>query len=58
MVFTGLLADIFPAVDPPRQRDLAFEAAIRQAAVELGLEPDEDFVRQVVDLRCEWVWIA
>ena len=57
-MFTGLLADIFPAVDPPRQRDLAFEAAIRQAAVELGLEPDEDFVRQVVDLRCEWVWIA
>ena len=34
------------------QRDPAFEAAIRQAAGELGLEADEEFVKNVVSLRC------
>lgn len=52
-VFNGLLSDIFPSVDPPRQRDPNFEEVIRTSAIELGLEPDEDFVRQVVSLR--WV---
>lgn len=33
------------------QRDPAFEAAIRQAAGELGLEADEEFVKNVVSLR-------
>jgi dynein heavy chain len=51
-VFNGLLADIFPATDPPRQRDPAFEDVVAASARELGLEPDEEFVRNVVALRC------
>ncbi|GAB4813657.1 hypothetical protein N2152v2_000703 [Parachlorella kessleri] len=50
VVFMGLLYDIFPGVDPPRQRDLSFENTVRQTAIELGLEPEEEFVRQVVQL--------
>ena len=46
----GLLYDIFPGVDPPRQRDLSFEDTVRHTAVELGLEPEEEFVRQVVQV--------
>lgn len=54
VVFNGLLADIFPATDPPRQRDPAFEDVIKSTAIEMGLEPDEEFVHQVVALR--WVY--
>ncbi|KAI3429649.1 hypothetical protein D9Q98_005734 [Chlorella vulgaris] len=50
VVFNGLLADIFPATDPPRQRDPAFEDVIKSTAIEMGLEPDEEFVHQVVAL--------
>lgn len=42
---------IFPAVNPPRQRDPSFEEVIRRSAQELGLEPSEEFVHQVVALR-------
>ena len=51
VVFMGLLRDIFPGVDPPRQRDMPFEDVIRATAAEMGLEPEEDFVRQVVQVR-------
>jgi dynein heavy chain len=51
VVFMGLLHDIFPGVDPPRQRDLSFEDIIRATALEMGLEPEEDFVRHVVQAR-------
>lgn len=52
VVFMGLLHNIFPGVDPPRQRDLAFEEVIKQTSIELGLEPEEEFVRQVVQVSC------
>ncbi|EFN60095.1 hypothetical protein CHLNCDRAFT_133411 [Chlorella variabilis] len=50
VVFNGLLADIFPQTNPPRQRDPGFEAVVKQTARELGLEPDEEFVHNVVAL--------
>lgn len=37
--------------NPPRQRDPGFEAVVKQTARELGLEPDEEFVHNVVALR-------
>lgn len=49
-MFMGLLHDIFPGVDPPPQRDLSFEAVVRETAIGMGLEPEEDFVRQVVQV--------
>jgi dynein heavy chain len=50
VIFSGLLADLFPGVDPPRKRDAAFEDAIREAAREMRLAPDDDFVLRVVQL--------
>lgn len=50
VVFMGLLADLFPGVDPPRKRDRAFEDVIRATATEMGLAPDDDFVLRVVQL--------
>lgn len=29
VIFSGLLSDLFPGVDPPRKRDMDFEAVIR-----------------------------
>ncbi|GBF96391.1 dynein heavy chain axonemal [Raphidocelis subcapitata] len=50
VIFMGLLNDLFPGVDPPRKRDLAFEEVIRATAVEMKLAPDDDFVLRVVQL--------
>lgn len=49
-VFMGLLQDLFPGVDPPRKRDLEFEAVIRSTAIEMGLTAEDDFVLRVVQL--------
>ncbi|KAI8464229.1 MAG: flagellar alpha dynein [Monoraphidium minutum] len=50
VIFMGLLNDLFPGVDPPRKRDLAFEEVIRATAVEMKLAPEDDFVLRVVQL--------
>lgn len=50
VIFSGLLADLFPGVDPPRKRDLGFEATIREAAADLHLAPEEGFITRVVQL--------
>lgn len=49
-IFMGLLQDLFPGVDPPRQRDVAFEGVIAETAREMGLTPDDDFILRVTQL--------
>ncbi|KAJ7315905.1 hypothetical protein JRQ81_002067 [Phrynocephalus forsythii] len=50
-VFMGLIGDLFPALDVPRKRDLNFEKIIKQAVLELKLQPEESFVLKVVQLE-------
>ncbi|NXM72263.1 DYH9 protein, partial [Serilophus lunatus] len=50
-VFLGLIGDLFPALDVPRKRDLDFEAFVRQAVLELRLQPEDNFVLKVVQLE-------
>ncbi len=50
VIFMGLLNDLFPGVDPPRKRDLAFERVIAEVTRELGLTVDDEFVLRVVQL--------
>ncbi|NWR90162.1 DYH9 protein, partial [Furnarius figulus] len=50
-VFMGLVGDLFPALDVPRKRDLNFEAFVRQAVLELQLQPEDNFVLKVVQLE-------
>jgi dynein heavy chain len=49
-VFLALLADLFPGDAPERRRDARFEACIAEAAREMGLVPDDEFVLRVVQL--------
>ncbi|KAJ1529252.1 hypothetical protein ONE63_006052 [Megalurothrips usitatus] len=49
-VFMGLIGDLFPALDVPRKRDLDFEKAVRQAATDLQLQPEDNFILKVVQL--------
>jgi len=46
-IFMGLIGDLFPTLDVPRKRDLDFEKQIRQAAIDLKLQPEENFVLKV-----------
>jgi dynein heavy chain len=46
-VFMGLIGDLFPALDVPRKRDLDFEKMVRQAAIDLQLQPEENFILKV-----------
>ncbi|NXE97433.1 DYH9 protein, partial [Menura novaehollandiae] len=50
-VFMGLIGDLFPALDVPRRRDLGFEAVVKQAVLELRLQPEDNFVLKVVQLE-------
>ncbi|VEL08808.1 unnamed protein product [Protopolystoma xenopodis] len=50
-VFMGLIGDLFPALDVPRKRDLEFEKQIRQAALDLHLQPEESFILKAVQLQ-------
>lgn len=49
-VFLGLIGDLFPALDVPRKRDLDFEKAVRLAATDLQLQPEDNFILKVVQL--------
>lgn len=50
-IFFGLLGDLFPGIDIPRQRDMRFEKVIEKTcSKELGLYPAEEFVLKVVQL--------
>lgn len=46
-VFMGLIGDLFPALDVPRKRDLDFEKQIKQAVLDLHLQPEDSFVLKV-----------
>lgn len=46
-VFMGLIGDLFPALDVPRKRDQEFEKMVKQAAIDLHLQPEESFVLKV-----------
>ena len=46
-IIMGLIGDLFPALDVPRKRDLDFERDIKQAVVDLKLQPEDSFVLKV-----------
>ncbi|XP_043471037.1 dynein beta chain, ciliary [Leptopilina heterotoma] len=50
-VFMGLIADLFPALDVPRKRDIDFEKTVKQAAADLLLQPEDGFILKVVQLE-------
>ena len=50
VIFMGLLNDLFPGTDPPRNRDMVFEDVIVETTLEMGLEPEDDFILRVVQL--------
>jgi len=47
-IFMGLIGDLFPALDVPRKRDLEFEKQVRQAAIDLKLQPEDNFILKVL----------
>ena len=50
-IFFGLLGDLFPKVEIPRKRDLAFEEIITQCTKDSLLYPDENFILKVVQMQ-------
>lgn len=46
-IFMGLIGDLFPALDVPRKRDFDFEKQVRTAAIDLKLQPEENFILKV-----------
>lgn len=50
-VFIGLVSDLFPAIDVPRRRDVVFEKIVKQAARDLLLQAEDNFVMKVVQLE-------
>ncbi|XP_052121253.1 dynein beta chain, ciliary-like isoform X2 [Frankliniella occidentalis] len=46
-VFMGLIGDLFPALDVPRKRDMDFERTVKQAALDLLLQPEDNFILKV-----------
>ncbi|KAF5404064.1 Dynein heavy chain axonemal [Paragonimus heterotremus] len=50
-VFMGLIGDLFPALDVPRKRDMDFEMQVKQAALDLKLQPEENFILKAVQLQ-------
>ncbi|KAJ8958204.1 hypothetical protein NQ314_006443 [Rhamnusium bicolor] len=50
-VFMGLIGDLFPALEVPRKRDAEFERTVKQAAIDLKLQPEDNFILKVVQLE-------
>ncbi|KAH0513439.1 Dynein heavy chain 11, axonemal [Microtus ochrogaster] len=50
-VFLGLVGDLFPALDVPRQRKPHFEQMVKRSTLELRLQPEESFILKVVQLE-------
>ena len=50
-IFMGLIGDLFPNLDVPRKRDLENEAAIKRAALDLKLQPEDQFILKVVQFE-------
>lgn len=57
-VFMGLIGDLFPSLDVPRKRDQDFEKTVKQAAVDLLLQPEENFILKVLvlSLISRYIW--
>ena len=51
VVFFGLLGDLFPGIDPPRNIDATLEGAVSEACRAGCLHPDEIFRLKVVQLE-------
>ncbi|XP_052595155.1 dynein axonemal heavy chain 11 isoform X2 [Peromyscus californicus insignis] len=49
-VFLGLVGDLFPSLDVPRQRKPHFEQMVKRSTLELRLQPEESFILKVVQL--------
>ena len=50
-VFMGLITDLFPSLSVPRKRDLEFEKTIKEAVLDLKLQPEDSFILKVVQLQ-------
>ncbi|KAK6645275.1 hypothetical protein RUM43_001551 [Polyplax serrata] len=50
-VFMGLIGDLFPALDVPRKRDMEFEKTVKQATLDVLLQPEDNFILKVVQLE-------
>lgn len=48
---SGLIFDLFPALDVPRKRDQEFERTVKQAANDMLLQPEDNFILKVVQLE-------
>ncbi|EFC49517.1 axonemal dynein heavy chain beta [Naegleria gruberi] len=49
-VFTGLINDLFPGIDPPRKVDLDFEGIAAEEITALKLQPEDSLILKVVQL--------
>lgn len=50
-IFMGLIGDLFPALDVPRKRDFEFEKQVRQATIDLKLQPEDNFILKVFEKK-------
>ncbi|KAL3316100.1 Dynein heavy chain 9, axonemal [Cichlidogyrus casuarinus] len=50
-VFMGLIGDLFPALNVPRKRDPELEKNVRQATLDLKLQPEDNFILKAVQLQ-------
>lgn len=50
-IFFGLLGDLFPKIEIPRQRDMDFENVITDVTIEALLHPHETFILKIVQLK-------
>nr|XP_057916965.1 dynein heavy chain 9, axonemal [Doryrhamphus excisus] len=50
-VFIGLIGDLFPALEVARKKDLDFEKNVKEAVLDLKLQPEDNFVLKVVQLE-------
>lgn len=50
-IMLGLIFDLFPALDVPRKRDQDFERTVKQAANDMLLQPEDNFILKVVQLE-------
>lgn len=62
-VFMGLIGDLFPSLDVPRQRDPDFEKHVKDAILDLNLQAEENFVLKVrstriLDSLLTWLSVA
>lgn len=51
LYFLGLIFDLFPALDVPRKQDQEFEKTVKQAANDMLLQPEDNFILKVVQLE-------